>query len=122
MLAPICAAAGDKLAVMLDGGVRRGGDILVALCLGARFVFVGRATLYGAAAGGLPGAQKAIDILRKEIDLVMAQMGCPALTGLGPGCLLQPPAPPMRTEVYAEPDGAAAVEERRLVAEKVAQR
>ncbi len=122
MLAPICAAAGDKLAVMLDGGVRRGADILTALCLGARFVFVGRATLYGAAAGGLPGAQKAIDILRKEIDLVMAQIGCPALTGLGPGCLLQPPAPPMRTEVYAEPDGAAAVEERRLVAEKVAQR
>ena len=98
MLPPICAAVGDKLAVMLDSGVRRGADILTALCLGARFVFVGRATLYGAAAGGLPGAQKAIDILRKEIDLVMGQIGCPSLDGLGPGFLLQPPAPPMRTD------------------------
>jgi (S)-mandelate dehydrogenase len=119
MLPAICAAVGDKMAVMLDSGVRRGADILTALCLGARFVFVGRATLYGAAAGGLPGAQKAIGILRKEIDLVMGQIGCPSLDGLGPGFLLQPAAPPMRTEIHAEPDRAVGLEERRL-AEKVA--
>jgi len=114
MLAPICAAAGDKLTVMLDSGVRRGADILTALCLGARFVFVGRATLYGTVAGGFAGAQKAIEILRKEIDLVMGQIGCPSLERLGPGYLLQPQPSPMRTEVYAEHDGPAAAEERPL--------
>ena len=121
MLPAICAAVGDKVAVMLDSGVRRGADILTALCLGARFVFVGRATLYGAAAGGLPGAQRAIDILRKEIDLVMGQIGCPSLDGLGPGFLLQPPAPLMRTEMHAQPDGAGELEERRR-ADKSARR
>ena len=114
MLAPICAAAGDKLTVMLDSGVRRGADILTAMCLGARFVFVGRATLYGTVAGGFAGAQKAIEILRKEIDLVMGQIGCPSLERLGPGYLLQPQPSPMRTEVYAEHDGPAAAEERPL--------
>jgi len=115
MLPAICAAVGDKLTVMLDSGVRRGADILTALCLGARFVFVGRATLYGAAAGGLPGAQKAIDILRREIDLVMGQIGCPRLEGIGPGFVLQPDAPAMRTKEQVEPDGGGAVEGRRLV-------
>jgi (S)-mandelate dehydrogenase len=112
MLPAICAAVGDKVTVMLDSGVRRGADILTALCLGARFVFVGRATLYGASAGGLPGAHKAIDILRKEIDLVMGQIGCPSLEGLGPGFLLQPPAPLVRTEMHAEPEGAGELERR----------
>ena len=121
MLPSICAAVGDKVAVMLDSGVRRGADILTALCLGARFVFVGRATLYGAAAGGLSGAQRAVDILRKEIDLVMGQIGCPSLDGLGPGFLLQPPAPLMRTEMHAQPDGAGELEERRR-ADKSARR
>jgi (S)-mandelate dehydrogenase len=114
VLPAICAAVGDKLTVMLDSGVRRGGDILTALCLGARFVFVGRATLYGTAAGGFSGAQKAIDILRKEIDLVMGQIGCPSLEGIGPGFLLQPDAPALRTTERAEPDGAALLEPLRL--------
>jgi (S)-mandelate dehydrogenase len=80
-------AVGDRLTVMLDSGVRRGADILIALCLGARFVFMGRPTLYGAAAGGIPGVKKAIDIFRNEIDLVMAQIGCPSLAELGPDFL-----------------------------------
>ena len=114
VLPAICAAVGDKLTVMLDSGVRRGGDILTALCLGARFVFVGRATLYGTAAGGFSGAQKAIDILRKEIDLVMGQIGCPSLEGIGPGFLMQPDAPALRTTERAEPDSAALLEPLRL--------
>jgi L-lactate dehydrogenase (cytochrome)/(S)-mandelate dehydrogenase len=65
--------------LMLDGGFRRGSDILKAWALGADFVFVGRPTLYGVAAGGLPGARHAIDILRHELDLTMAQVGCVAL-------------------------------------------
>jgi L-lactate dehydrogenase (cytochrome)/(S)-mandelate dehydrogenase len=93
MLPLIRAAVGDRVVLMLDSGVRRGSDILIALCLGAQFVFIGRSTLYGVAAYGLAGAQKAIEILRKEIDLNMAQIGCPTLDGLGPHCLLhrEPP-------------------------------
>ncbi len=89
VLPAIRAAVGDKLTLLLDSGVRRGADILIALCLGADFCFFGRPTLYGAAAGGLPGVKKAIDIFVKEIDLVMAQIGCPSLDQLGPDFLWQ---------------------------------
>ena len=88
VLPAINAAVGDRMTLMLESGVRRGSDVLVALCLGARFVFAGRPTLYGVAAAGVPGAARAIDILRHEIDLVMAQIGCPNLQSLGPDFLL----------------------------------
>ncbi len=81
------AAVGDRMTLLLDSGVRRGADILIALCLGADFCFMGRPTLYGAAAGGLRGVKKAIDILVEEIDLVMGQIGCPSLAELGPDFL-----------------------------------
>jgi L-lactate dehydrogenase (cytochrome)/(S)-mandelate dehydrogenase len=87
VLPAVHEAVGDKLTLMLDSGVRRGADILIALCLGARFCFMGRPTLYGAAAGGIPGVNKAIDIFRTEIDLVMGQIGCPSLDQLGPDFL-----------------------------------
>ncbi len=87
VLPAINEAVGGKLTVMLDSGVRRGADILIALCLGAKFVFMGRPTLYGAAAGGIPGVNKAISILSGEIDLVMGQIGCPSLDQLGPDFL-----------------------------------
>jgi L-lactate dehydrogenase (cytochrome)/(S)-mandelate dehydrogenase len=106
---------------MLDGGVRRGADILTAICLGARFVFVGRATLYGAVAAGLPGVRKAIGILRREIDLVMGQIGCPSLQELGPRFLLQAGTPWALTDAPSELDGAAGLGQRRF-ADKSAQR
>jgi isopentenyl diphosphate isomerase/L-lactate dehydrogenase-like FMN-dependent dehydrogenase len=87
VLPAIRAAVGDKLTLLLDSGVRRGADILIALCLGADFCFFGRPTLYGAAAGGLAGVKKAIDIFQGEIDLVMGQIGCPSLDQLGPDFL-----------------------------------
>lgn len=89
VLPAINAAVGDKVTLMVDGGVRRGADIIMALCYGARFVMVGRATLYGAVAGGIPGVRKAINILREEIDLVMAQIGCPTVPELNESFLLQ---------------------------------
>src|SRR6202011_6411907 len=88
-LPAIRAAGGDKLTLLLDSGVRRGADILIALCLGADFCFFGRPTLYGAVAGGLDGVNKAIDIFRGEIDLVMGQIGCPSLDQLRPAFLWQ---------------------------------
>ena len=88
VLPAIDAAVGDRMTLMLDGGIRRGSDVLTALCLGAKFVFLGRPTLYGLVAGGTPGATKAIKILQREIDLTMAQMGSPSLSDLGPDFVL----------------------------------
>jgi (S)-mandelate dehydrogenase len=87
MLPIIRAAVGSRLVVMLDGGVRRGSDIIMALALGAQFVFAGRAMMYGAAAGP-GGADRAIAILREEIDLMLGQIGCPSISDLGPHVLL----------------------------------
>jgi L-lactate dehydrogenase (cytochrome)/(S)-mandelate dehydrogenase len=79
----IRAAVGDRVTLMLDSGITRGSDIVAAFCMGAQFVFLGRAPLYGAAAGGIAGARRAIAILRNEIDIVLGQIGCPAPGGLG---------------------------------------
>lgn len=87
MLPAIRAAVGERVELMLDSGVRRGTDIVTALCLGARAVTFGRPTLYGAAAGGREGVKKAIDIIRREIDIVMAQIGCTSLSQLSPANL-----------------------------------
>jgi L-lactate dehydrogenase (cytochrome)/(S)-mandelate dehydrogenase len=81
-LAAVKRAVGARIPVMFDGGVRRGSDILVARALGADFVFVGRATLYGAVAGAQSGADRAVSILRDEIDRGLAMIGCPTIAAL----------------------------------------
>jgi L-lactate dehydrogenase (cytochrome)/(S)-mandelate dehydrogenase len=83
----IDAAVGERATLMLDSGIRRGSDIITALCVGAKFTFLGRAGLYGVSAGGLAGANRVIEILRTELDLNMGQMGCPTIADLGPDCL-----------------------------------
>jgi L-lactate dehydrogenase (cytochrome)/(S)-mandelate dehydrogenase len=88
VLPAVAAAVGDRMTVMFDSGIRRGSDIIVALCLGAKFVFVGRHTLYGVAAGGVPGAARALGIFRDEIDRSLAQMGAPDIASLGPQFLM----------------------------------
>ena len=75
VLPQICDAVGRDLVVMMDSGVRRGGDVLKALALGARFVFIGRPFMYAAAVGGAPGVQHAIGLLRDEVDRNMAMLG-----------------------------------------------
>lgn len=82
MLPAIRAAVGDRVELMLDSGVRRGSDIVIARCLGARFSLFGRPTLFGAAAGGAKGIARALHIVRNEIDIVMAQIGCSAFDTL----------------------------------------
>ena len=84
MLPGVAAAAGGKTVVMYEGGILRGSDIVLARCLGARFCFVGRATLYGASAGATAGALRAIDILQDEIDRTIGHLGCPDARDLGP--------------------------------------
>lgn len=88
VLPAIADAVGDRMTLMLDSGIRRGSDALTALCMGASFVFLGRSTLYAAAAAGKPGVAKAINILRHEIDLTMGQIGAPNLQALGPDMLM----------------------------------
>ncbi|MGF7161037.1 L-lactate dehydrogenase (cytochrome)/(S)-mandelate dehydrogenase [Rhodoligotrophos appendicifer] len=72
----IKAAVGEQTVLMLDSGIRRGADIIIAMCLGAQFVFAGRAMVYGVAAGGLVGVRRAIELLRREIDITLTQIGC----------------------------------------------
>jgi L-lactate dehydrogenase (cytochrome)/(S)-mandelate dehydrogenase len=81
-LPTIRAAVGDRLVVMVDGGIQRGSDVAIALSLGADFAFVGRAPTYGVAAAGLAGAARALEILREELDLAMGQLGVTAVAGL----------------------------------------
>lgn len=90
-LPQIAAAVGDRLTVVLDGGVLRGSDIVKALALGARMVFVGRATLYGAAVAGEAGAARAIELLRSEVDRVMALLGARSVAELTREYLRLPP-------------------------------
>ncbi len=88
MLPAIKAAVGDKITILMDSGFRRGSDIVIALALGAQFVFLGRAALYGVAALGLPCAKRASAIVQQEIEITLKQIGCPSLEVLGPHFLL----------------------------------
>jgi len=82
---------GDAPALLVDGGIRRGVDLLRALALGAQAGLVGRPVLWGLAAGGEPGVRRVLEILRREFDLAMALAGCPDLASIGPDLLM--PAP-----------------------------
>jgi isopentenyl diphosphate isomerase/L-lactate dehydrogenase-like FMN-dependent dehydrogenase len=86
-LPAIADAAGDRLEVMLDGGVRRGGDVLMALALGARAVLAGRLPLWGLAAGGAEGAQAVLDLLCEELAIAMHLTGCRSLEEIDAGVL-----------------------------------
>ena len=75
MLPEVVDAVGDRVEVFLDGGIRRGADVLKSLALGAKAVFVGRAIFWGLAVGGEAGASRALEILRDELDVAMGMCG-----------------------------------------------
>ena len=81
-LPKIVDAVGKRITVIVDGGFRRGSDVVKALALGAKAVMIGRPTLYGTAAAGEAGAAYAITIFRKEIDSVLAHIGCRSIAEL----------------------------------------
>ena len=89
MLPRARAVAGDRIALFMSGGIRRGTDILKALALGADAVLSGRAILYGLGAAGQGGAQRAIAILKEETDNALDQIGAPSLRALGPDWLIR---------------------------------
>lgn len=89
VLAGIVDAVGNRVTVLFDSGVRRGADVLKAMALGAKAVLIGRAALYGCAAGGQAGAAHALSLLANEIDVAMAMLGVSSLDQLDRGCLVQ---------------------------------
>ncbi len=86
-LPEVRAAVSPGFKVMVDGGIWRGSDVAKALALGADMAFVGRATLYGLAAGGEAGVSHALSILRAEFDRTLAQLGCLRPADITPDCL-----------------------------------
>ncbi|ASW92039.1 alpha-hydroxy-acid oxidizing enzyme [Mycobacterium marseillense] len=89
-LPAIAEAVGDQVEVLLDGGIRRGSDVVKALALGARAVMIGRAYLWGLAAAGQPGVENVLDILRGGIDSALMGLGHSSIHDLGPGDILVP--------------------------------
>ena len=81
-LPDVVAAVGGRAEVLLDGGIRRGGDVVKALCLGARAVLVGRAYAYGLGAGGREGVARAIEILRNDVARTLKLLGCASVAEL----------------------------------------
>ncbi len=86
----IAEAVGDQVEVLLDGGVRRGADVVKALALGARSVMIGRAYLWGLAAAGQAGVENVLDLLRNGIDSALLGLGCRAIADLNPQNLVIP--------------------------------
>ena len=87
-LPDIVAAVGDRAEILLDGGVRRGTDVVKALALGARAVLIGRPYLYGMAVGGEEGVVHVLDILKEEIDRALLFMGVQSIHELDPSWLI----------------------------------
>jgi L-lactate dehydrogenase (cytochrome) len=87
VLPEIIAAVDGRIEVLLDGGIRRGSDVVKALCLGARAVLIGRAYAYGLGAAGGPGVTRAIDILRADIVRTMTLLGIDAAIALDESCV-----------------------------------
>jgi (S)-mandelate dehydrogenase len=83
LLPAVSSEFGDRLTVLVDGGFRRGADVLKAMALGAHGVMIGRSTLYGLAAGGEAGVSHAIGILRTEMERAMLLLGCGSIQDLG---------------------------------------
>jgi isopentenyl diphosphate isomerase/L-lactate dehydrogenase-like FMN-dependent dehydrogenase len=82
VLPEVVAAVNGQVEVLMDGGIRRGSDIVKALCLGARAVLIGRSYAYGVAAGGGPGVARAIEILRADVVRTLKLLGCASTADL----------------------------------------
>jgi isopentenyl diphosphate isomerase/L-lactate dehydrogenase-like FMN-dependent dehydrogenase len=92
-LPAVVDAVGDATEVLLDSGIRRGSDVVRALALGARAVLVGRAYVWGLAAGGEKGVTEVLEVLRRELDATLALVGRRSVGELDPSVLVDPPRP-----------------------------
>jgi L-lactate dehydrogenase (cytochrome) len=94
LVAPVREAIGDDPAIIVDSGIRHGGDIAVAIALGANLCAVGRPYLYGLAAGGEQGVSRALDLFKAELKRTMQLLGVTSLAELrdrGPELLRRKP-------------------------------
>ena len=82
VLPEIVAAVNGRAEVLMDGGIRRGGDVVKAICLGARAVLIGRAYAYGLAAAGQAGVARALEILRTDVERTLKLLGCASIDAL----------------------------------------
>ena len=89
VLAQVCQVVQGRVPVLMDGGIRRGTDVLKALALGATAVMIGRPYIYGLAAAGAAGVAHVLHILRAELEVAMALTGCNTLADIGPELLYQ---------------------------------
>ena len=81
-LPEVVAAAKGQIEVLMDGGIRRGSDMVKAICLGARAVLIGRGYAYGLAAAGKPGVRRALEIFKGDVERTIRLLGCPAISAL----------------------------------------
>jgi L-lactate dehydrogenase (cytochrome) len=81
-LPEVLAAVNGQTEVLMDGGIRKGSDIVKAICLGARAVLIGRAYAYGIAANGVSGVTRALEILRAGVERTLRLLGCPSIAAL----------------------------------------
>ena len=86
-LPPIAEAVGDQVDVIVDGGIRRGTDVLKALALGAKAVMVGRPIIWGLAVGGEDGVRTVLELLKNEFDVALALAGTPRASAIDSTCV-----------------------------------
>ena len=84
-LPEVVEAVGDRAEVLMDGGIRRGAEVAIALALGARAVCVGRPVVWGLAANGEEGVRHVLELLRAELELALALLGCASPDKVGRG-------------------------------------
>jgi len=89
-LPEVVAAVNGQAEVLMDGGIRRGSDIVKAMCLGARAVLIGRAYAYGLGAAGRAGVNRALEILRSDVERTLLLIGCPSVSALNASCVNVP--------------------------------
>jgi len=99
VLPEVVAAVNRQPEVLMDGGIRRGSDLVKALCMGARAVLMRRAYAYGLAAAGETGVTRALQLLRAEVERTLRLLGCPSVSDLD--------------ESYVTPTASAAINPRR---------
>jgi isopentenyl diphosphate isomerase/L-lactate dehydrogenase-like FMN-dependent dehydrogenase len=99
VLPEVAEAVGEQIEVLMDGGIRRGSDVVKALALGAKAVMIGRAYLWGLAANGQAGVENVLDILRMGIDSTLLGLGKSSISELSPDDLVIPEgfSPPRKT-------------------------